>query len=135
MAISEPAFASESQHIESSAPIVVPELTASQADFGFEAPAAASPASVQPIARIVDPSVAEDEDEPLFAPNHYDERRQKGGWLSMFGRPRPESGGRPAAMAARSTGGAQPAFDPTEDHEAEEREDLEIPSFLRRLAN
>jgi cell division protein FtsZ len=132
LAIAEPAFAADSQHVASGAPIVVPELAASQADFGFEAPV---PANAQPIARIVDPSVAEEEDEPLFAPNHYEDRRQKGGWLSLFGRPRPESGGRPASIATRPTGGAQPAFDAMEDHEAEEREDLEIPSFLRRLAN
>jgi cell division protein FtsZ len=135
----EPVFASEYQHAEQGAPIVVPELAVSQADFGFETPAAAAPAptlaNVQPIARIVDPSVAEDEGEPLFAPNHFEDRRQKGGWLSLFGRPRPESGGRQVSMGARPTGGAQPAFDPVEDHEAEEREDLEIPSFLRRLAN
>jgi len=135
-AMGETAVAAESQHAQASAPIVVPELAASQADFGFETPAAApTPTNVQPIARIVDPSVDQEEDEPLFAPNHYEDRRQKGGWLSLFGRPRPESGGRPAAMATRSTGAAQPAFDPVEDHEAEEREDLEIPSFLRRLAN
>ena len=107
--------------LEQGAPIVVPELAVSQADFGFETGGGGRLANVQPIARIVDPSVADEEDEPLFAPNHYDERRQKGGWLSLFGRPRPESGGRPAAMATRPTGGAQPAFDPVEDHEAEER--------------
>ncbi|MEP6967356.1 MAG: cell division protein FtsZ, partial [Pseudomonadota bacterium] len=90
--------------------------------------------NLQPIARIVDPSVADEEDEPLFAPAHYDDRRQKGGWLSLFGRPRQEAvGGAPAP--ARSAGGAQPALEPFEEHEAEERDDLEIPSFLRRLAN
>ncbi|MBA3811726.1 MAG: cell division protein FtsZ [Caulobacteraceae bacterium] len=91
---------------------------------------AAAPA-IQPIARIVDPSVAE-EDEPLFAPAHYDDRRQKAGWLSLFGRPRQETVG---GMPARSAGGAQPALEPFEEHEADERDDLEIPSFLRRLAN
>jgi cell division protein FtsZ len=84
---------------------------------------------------IVDPSVASEEDELLFPATHYaDERRHKSGWMSLFGRPRQEaSGGR--AMAARSTSSAQPALEPLEDADAHEREDLEIPSFLRRLAN
>jgi len=132
----EPAFAAEPPALNGAGPIVVPALAASQADFAFETPApAAAPANGQPIVRIVDPSVAEDEDEPLFTANHYDERRPKGGWLSLFGRPRPDSGGRPLAASPRSAGGAQAALEPMEDHEAEEREDLEIPSFLRRLAN
>ncbi|MGI8841128.1 MAG: cell division protein FtsZ [Caulobacteraceae bacterium] len=130
----EPAFAPHAQPAPA-APILVPASAVAQADFGFEAAAAPAPSPAQPVARIVDPSVAEEEDEPLFAPNHYDERRQKGGWLSLFGRPRPESAPRSVATASRSAGGAQPAFEPLPDEEADEREDLEIPSFLRRLAN
>ncbi|MDQ2861154.1 MAG: cell division protein FtsZ [Pseudomonadota bacterium] len=131
----EPAFASDAAPAQSGGPIVVPALAVGQADFGFEVAAATAPVNGQPIVRIVDPSVAEAEDEPLFAANHYDERRPKGGWLSLFGRPRPDSGGRPLSAPPRSAGGAQAALEPMEDHDAEEREDLEIPSFLRRLAN
>ena len=119
----------EPERVAASASAPIP-----QAGFLFE-PALATPAPiVQPIARIVDPSVADEEDEPLFAPAHYDDRRQKGGWLSLFGRPREEAAGdRPAPP--RSAGGAQPVVESLEEHEAEERDDLEIPSFLRRLAN
>ncbi|HLY78661.1 MAG TPA: cell division protein FtsZ [Caulobacteraceae bacterium] len=86
---------------------------------------------IRPVARIVDPSVADDEDGPMFpeSSNYGDERRQKGGWLSIFGgRPRHE------APALRSSGSAQPAAQPLAAS-AEDPDDLEIPSFLRRLAN
>ena len=88
--------------------------------------------AIQPVVKIVDPSVAA-HDEPLFAPPLYDDRKPKGGWLSLFGGRRPES---PAPGAPpRSMGGAQPVLETFEDEEAAGREDLEIPSFLRRLAN
>ncbi|MHB8528828.1 MAG: cell division protein FtsZ [Caulobacteraceae bacterium] len=103
-----------------------------QADFAFEAPAPAR--IVQPVARIVDPAVEEEDDEPLFAPSHFaDERRHKGGFLSMFGRPRREAHAPTTQM--RATSAVQPAAEPIEENESEEKEDLEIPSFLRRLAN
>jgi cell division protein FtsZ len=90
---------------------------------------------IRPIARIVDPSVADEEDGPLFpeAPNYVDERRQKGGWLSIFGRPRHDTVSPASAM--RSPGSAQPAAQPQAVAGAEDPDDLEIPSFLRRLAN
>jgi cell division protein FtsZ len=111
-------------------PEIAPEPVAAQPE----------PTVIQPqgrtVARIVDPSVADEEDsEPLF-PNsqssHFaDDRRQKsGGWLSIFGRPRHDT----TAPALRSTSSAQPAAQPIAD-QAEETDDLEIPSFLRRLAN
>ena len=106
----------------------------SQPDFAFEAARAPQGADVQPVAKIVDPSVADDDDEPLFGPTPLGEdRRQKGGWLSLFGRPRHEQAG--PVVQARSTGGAQPSPEPFEEATAEDQEDLEIPSFLRRLAN
>jgi cell division protein FtsZ len=81
------------------------------------------------------------EEEPLFPSIHPEERRQqKGGWLSLFGggRPRyeapPAPRERPAAAAlpqARTVASAQLAEEPKSD----EGEDLNIPSFLRRLAN
>ena len=114
----------------------------------FAAPLAAeaAPAIVPPITRIVDPAAAEagdEQDEPLFAEPAYEPRRPRGGFLSIFGgRPRYETPQAPAAQApaprtapAPSRGGAQPleAAAPAED--ADHNEDLEIPSFLRRLAN
>ena len=84
------------------------------------------------VKRVVDPMAAEAEDEPLFGPAMFpDERRQKPGFLSLFGR-----GRQPARAAApRGASGAQPALEPLDDHELEGAEELEIPSFLRRLAN
>jgi cell division protein FtsZ len=97
----------------------------------FEAPIAPRPPAPT-IRRIVDPMAVEPEDEPLFGPNIYaDEPRQKSGFLSLFGRGRQVS--RPAA--SRSGSVAQPALDTLEEHDIEGAEELEIPSFLRRLAN
>jgi cell division protein FtsZ len=80
-------------------------------------------------------------EEPLFPDTHYDERRaQKGGWMSLFGGRTRYDASQPEARdprahapvpQARSTGSAQPI----EDERHDEGEDLEIPSFLRRLAN
>jgi hypothetical protein len=70
----------------------------------------------------------------MFAPRHYgDERRAKsGGFLRMFGgRPRPEA---PRTLPARSSGGALPV-EALEEADVENTAELEIPSFLRRLAN
>ena len=81
--------------------------------------------------RSVEP-VADADEEPLFPSRNYgDERRQKGGWLSLFGSRRPDAPTAPARPMAQ----AQPAPEAYEDEEAAEDEDLEIPSFLRRLAN
>ena len=80
-----------------------------------------------------------------YAAQRAPEPRQKGGWLSLFGgRPRqdysapsaqPAQAAPPApARAVGGGGGAQPAIQPSaEPHDASE--DLDIPSFLRRLAN
>jgi cell division protein FtsZ len=95
---------------------------------------------VQPVARIVDPAAAETADEPLFAEPVYEERRPRGGFLSMFGsRPRYDAP-QPAPQAAQprpapSRGGALPVEAVAPEEEAHQGEDLEIPSFLRRLAN
>jgi cell division protein FtsZ len=97
-----------------------------------------APLVIQPVARIIDPAVAEAEDEPLFAEPVYEERRPRGGFLSIFGsRPRYDA---PAPQAAQprpapSRGGAQPVEAALPEEEAHQGEDLEIPSFLRRLAN
>ena len=85
--------------------------------------------------------VADDEDEPLFGEGAFtDDRRQRGGFLSLFGgRPRydapsaPAPAPAPTRASAPSRGGAQPAE--SAEPERDGGEDLEIPSFLRRLAN
>jgi cell division protein FtsZ len=133
--VPEPAFA----RLADSEPVMASAAVA-QPDFGFEP--ATKPAPVaQATPRIVDPAVAEADDEPLFASPHYgDDRRQKGGWLSLFGRPRHESPSRATPTPIRNGGGGgggggQTALDPLDDADVENHDDLEIPSFLRRLAN
>jgi cell division protein FtsZ len=86
------------------------------------------------------------EEEPLFPETHDDHRQQRGGWLSLFGgRQRYEAPPAPATREpvrdqrppagpvpqARTAASAQLAEEPRGD----EGEDLNIPSFLRRLAN
>ncbi|MGH6987174.1 MAG: cell division protein FtsZ [Caulobacteraceae bacterium] len=101
----------------------------SQPDLALEAPAAAPT-----VVRIIDPAVGgeEEDEEPLFGPAHYaDGRRRKGGFLSMFGRPkRAFTSGSPQLRTTQ-----QAAPESGEEIEPEDGEDLEIPSFLRRLAN
>jgi hypothetical protein len=86
-----------------------------------------------------------DEEAPLFAgrPLSEEPAQQKGGWLSLFGgrarndppAPLRDYRGDPApVLQARAAAGGQAlAAQPDEDEDA--GEDLEIPSFLRRLAN
>jgi cell division protein FtsZ len=109
-------------------------VEATPAAIAHPEPVIAEP-EVRPVARIVDPSVADDEAElePLFAhsPHYADERRQKSGWLSLFGRPRQE----PSQPTMSAGGGAQAALQVAPPEPVEEGDDLEIPSFLRRLAN
>ncbi len=126
-------------------------LEAEQADLAFEAPepaptfaAAPAPEPViqAPVQRtvIVDPLVDEQEDidTPLYAEPHYgDSRQQRKGFLSLFGgRPQQQQprfdGGAPRAMG-RGGAAAQPQA--VEEPQVDDSEDLEIPSFLRRLAN
>jgi cell division protein FtsZ len=111
------------------------------------APIHAEPEIVAPVARIVDPAAAEAddmEDEPLFAEPAFEPRRPRGGFLSIFGgRPRYDSAPALAQSAptARATtpapvrGGAQPLEAQLPQDDVDQNEDLEIPSFLRRLAN
>jgi len=127
--IADPAFASETAEEEQ------PDL--------YAAPLAAVPASepvvLQPAARIVDPAVAETGDEPLFPEPVYEERKPRGGFLSIFGsRPRydaPQPSAAPAPRPQPSRGGALPVEAAAPEEDAQPAEDLEIPSFLRRLAN
>jgi len=79
----------------------------------------------------------------LFAEPAYEPRRPRGGFLSIFGgRPRYETPVAPAVPApisrtapAPSRGGAMPAESAAPAEAVDQNEDLEIPSFLRRLAN
>jgi cell division protein FtsZ len=124
----EPALAAEAVEEEQ------PDLYAAPA----AGPAAAQPVVIPPVVRIVDPAVAEVEDEPLFAQPVYEERRPRGGFLSIFGsRPRYDAPQpiAPPARPAASRGGALPAEAAAPEEEVQQGEDLEIPSFLRRLAN
>jgi cell division protein FtsZ len=113
--------------------------TYAEPEMAFEPPPAPEPKiaqpQIRPVARIVDPSVADEDDaEPLFPEtSHYaDERRQKGGWLSIFGRPRQEA---PHPPAGRQNGAGHSTPQLMAEAPADESDDLEIPSFLRRLAN
>ncbi len=116
------------------------EAPAPQPDLYARPAPSPEPAAERPITRIVDPMVAEDDDEPLFGDAAFaDDRRQRGGFLSLFGgRPRydapaPSPAPAPARHAPAARGGAQPAE--SAEPERDGGEDLEIPSFLRRLAN
>jgi cell division protein FtsZ len=94
----------------------------------------AEPAQVRNQAPLAGCVVEAHDEEPVFVERHYaDERRAKsGGFMRMFGgRPRPEA---PRTLPARSSGGALPV-EALEEGEVENTAELEIPSFLRRLAN
>ena len=106
-------------------------------------------AKIEPLAA----SSAEDEphaEEPLFPEiDHEDRRPQKGGWLSLFGggRPRYETPPAPVREPVKDFARERPAATPmpqarsvssaqlAEEPKGDEGEDLNIPSFLRRLAN
>ncbi len=101
----------------------------------YEEPAA--PVAVEPkprpaVARIVDPSVDDDNTGPLFSetPRMDSERRPRSGFFSMFNRPKHELP-QPTFRRADSESTVQAITEPP----ADAGDDLEIPSFLRRLAN
>ena len=117
----------------------------SEPDLPLEAPAVRQPASPAPT--ISTPSAASavapaaSDDEPLFPETRYTDDTSRKSFFSLFGRPRQEE---PApirdyrndpspVLQARTRGGAQPA--PQPEAQPEQADDLEIPSFLRRLAN
>ena len=107
-----------------------------------KAPAAAAPASPM---KIVDPMV--EEDEPLFAPSldrqaGHHQPQKSGRFFSLFGARRGYEAEAPQAPAPAQprtapAATAQPEARPSSPRniEAQEEDDLEIPSFLRRLAN
>jgi len=114
-------------------------LTAEEQQPDLYATAAGAPAPA--VAKIVDPLVEEieEQDEPLFAEPAYENRKPRGGFLSLFGgRQRyeaPPAAPTAAPRASAVRGGALPVELPQTEIETEAGEDLEIPSFLRRLAN
>jgi cell division protein FtsZ len=134
--------------IPAPAPIVQPEpvkalVEEEQGDL-YAAPAAAptpaiasTPEVRRPLTKIIDPSVEEMEEEPLFAQPAFEDRRPRGGFLSLFGsRPRyQEPAPQQPRQAAISRTSAQPVEQAHEEPQTDNQEDLEIPSFLRRLAN
>ena len=138
------AYAPEPSYLEREPEIVA---TTSQADLYFEEPAAADTApepritspAPRTVTRIVDPMVDDTDEAPLYAEQQYAERQpqKSGGWMSLFGGGRQRYDQQPAPQQpqSRSTSGARPAMQPLEAQQPDEGEDLEIPSFLRRLAN
>jgi cell division protein FtsZ len=127
--------------------------TAAEPDFFEQADLYGAPATVsastseEPAAETetADPET-EALEAPLFGdrPLGEDHRHQKGGWLSLFGggrarheQPAPLRDYRddpsPVLRARAAATSAQPQLE--EEEHADAGEDLEIPSFLRRLAN
>jgi len=91
----------------------------------------------RPVAKIVDPMV-EDDEAPLFAASaDRDPAPQKSGrFFSLFGGRRSyEPDATPAAPRATAQPRQPEPAAPAEMEAAEDEDDLEIPSFLRRLAN
>ena len=133
----EPAYEVEPEPVEVELePIAAEAVEELQGDLLAAAAPEPAPAAA-PVAKIVDESVAEFEDAaPLFPQPIATERRpQRGGFMSLFGgRPRYDAPP-PATRPVASRGGAQPAEAVQEIEQADTGEDLEIPSFLRRLAN
>jgi len=123
-------------------PLVADEEEEVQADLYLDTPVAPPPAPrPQPAAQA--PRAAEraqprpqveERDEQLFEPE-----RKQSPWRSLFGRPRydqqqptAQAGGFRPQPQMRSAQQAQPQVEPDL---GEVQDDLEIPSFLRRLAN
>ncbi len=136
-AIFEPlAAAPEPMAYAAADPVRVTEEIA-QGDLLRSAPEPApEPQITRPITRIVDPMVADEEDEPAYMGHDYEDRRQpRSGFLSLFGGrqryeqppPMTRNGPQRGAQMAAEAQAEEPVLDATED--------LEIPSFLRRLAN
>jgi cell division protein FtsZ len=135
----EPIPAPEPEIVMAAAPEPEAELYYDEPTVAEEPRIAATAA--RSVTRIVDPMVDDGaSEEPLFPENNYYEERRpqkQGGWLSMFGGNRQRYEQQPSAPQpqARSTQSARPQLQPLETPQADDGEDLEIPSFLRRLAN
>jgi cell division protein FtsZ len=123
-----------------------PELyfdsTPPQNELRVQAPAAA-PQPMQYEPQQEPAAEAVEEEAPLFPERSYAADRRKGGFLGLFGgRKAPASFEQPEAPTYRqsapaqpSRGGAATAVAAQEEADPDAAEDLDIPSFLRRLAN
>ncbi|MBI1683827.1 cell division protein FtsZ [Caulobacter hibisci] len=125
----EPAYEPAPQPVQAQADLYA------QPEAAYEPEPVYEPAPAPRVTRIVDPMVAEAEDEPLYS-DHYEDRRQQksGGWMSLFGGGRQQRYEPAPQPQARQTSSVRPQLQPIEP-QADDGEDLEIPSFLRRLAN
>ncbi len=129
-----------------------PAPSYAQVDLYEDRPAAAAPAEPErPVAQApAEPARAaprvEAEEAPLFPENRPiggEERHHKGGWLSLFGgrnrqEPPPLRDYRndpTPVLQARAAAQTQPAPPQIEEDHLDSGDELEIPSFLRRLAN
>jgi cell division protein FtsZ len=115
------------------------EMFAEELSLDLPEPARAMSVEQRPVAKIVDPMV-EDDEPPLFASGvARDPAPQKSGrFFSLFGGRRSyEPDATPTAPRAQAPAAQARALEPTqaEIEAAEDEDDLEIPSFLRRLAN
>ena len=105
--------------------------------------AASAEPEVQPSLTIVDPSV--EDEPPLFAGGRQEDRRKPGMFSSLFGGRKPYEpqplDRRPASVAPQrgpsipSRGNTATAVQIQEEELPNSPDDLDIPSFLRRLAN
>jgi cell division protein FtsZ len=101
------------------------------------APASVRDPEPEPIA-----AAAETEEAPLFPDRSYTDRRRGGGFLGLFGgRSRaaaieePQAAAPSYRQAAPQTRGSAALKTAEEEQPLDASDDLEIPSFLRRLAN
>jgi cell division protein FtsZ len=87
-----------------------------------------------------EPARAAEVDTPLFPARHYDEPKKKGGFLSLFGgksraaAPEPEPPV-PVYRQPQTRGNTALQVQPQAEEPIGDADDLDIPSFLRRLAN
>ncbi|MDB5452203.1 MAG: cell division protein FtsZ, partial [Caulobacteraceae bacterium] len=139
VAAAEPQFASVAARAE---PEFAPQPVAARLQLEPDLPLAPAP-RIEPAIVVAESSrIAEPvakEEEPLFPEPRYGDQHEKKGFFSMFGRPRYDNtpplrdyrNDPTPVLQARSTAQAKAV----EEAQPEAADDLEIPSFLRRLAN
>jgi cell division protein FtsZ len=125
----------EDDQEEDEAPSYTRELT-----LDIPEPVRAVEPEIRPITKIVDPMV-EDDEPPLFTTTNRDPAPKNGRFFSLFGGRRAyEPDATPSQPQSRTPTAPQPQARqpepaPVEMEAADDEDDLEIPSFLRRLAN
>jgi cell division protein FtsZ len=151
--------APEPAPVEAAAPDIRPAARVAsaeepvQADLYVAPPAAAVPSWETPrqpeIQRAPERPAARAEpvadEAPLFPDRHFSEERPKGGFFSLFGGGRARQEPPPPlrdyrndptpVLQARAAASTQAAPKVEDEVQADQADDLEIPSFLRRLAN